>query len=131
DGTLLNSEKNISPKNLSCLNHFIQNGVHVVVATGRTIKSVRKVTSELNLQTPVITLNGSNIHSDINGYSMSLSYLESRIRDNIFAFCKYAISQFNVRNILVDTGYSFFVLNQHNVDLEEFMSHYDDPPRLL
>lgn len=131
DGTLLNSQKNISHKNLECLNNFIENGVHVVVATGRTIKSVRRIVSSLNLQTPVITLNGNNIFNKIDGYSMKISYLENSIRDKIYDFCKYANAQFAIENILIDTGKTFYVLNPHKLDSEEFMHHYDEQPSIF
>ncbi len=131
DGTLLNSQKLISPRNLACLNSFIEQGIHVVIATGRTIKSIRMVASQLNLKTPVITLNGSNIQSGISGYSINISYLDNHIRDSIYEFFKYAISQFHIRNILVDTGDSFFVLKPHDINISEFMNHYDEQPLLL
>ena len=132
DGTLLNSHKTISENNLNCLNSFIEQGIHVVVATGRTIRSVQKVlTSELNLTTPVITLNGSDIRSKIDGYSLSISYLDNAIRDNILEFCQYAIQEFHIKNILVDTGNSFYILDEHNIDREEFTNHYENPPQLL
>jgi Cof subfamily protein (haloacid dehalogenase superfamily) len=131
DGTLLNSKKEISSLNLDCLNKFIENGIDVIIATGRTIKSVRKVTKGLNLKSPIITLNGSNIHNQIDGYAMSVSYIENSLKDHIFEFCRRSIENFNIKNILVDTANYFFVLNPHNLDLEEFMNHYDTPPKLL
>ena len=88
DGTLLNSHKVISQKNLKCLNEFVDNGVPVVIATGRTLKSVKKVTQGLKLETPVITLNGNDIRKSLDGYSMMLSYVDNKLKEAVISFKK-------------------------------------------
>lgn len=130
DGTLLNSHKKISQKNLDCLNKQIENGIHVVIATGRTLKSVKKVTEGLNVETPVITLNGSDIKKSIDGYSMRLSYIDNKLRDIVFSLCKNIINgagegAYKIQNILVDTANGFYCLHPGHIDIEEFTYHYD------
>ncbi|WP_186647964.1 Cof-type HAD-IIB family hydrolase [Fluviispira vulneris] len=128
DGTLLNSKKEISQKNLDCLNAFIDQGIHVVIATGRTIKSVNKVTEKLNLNTPIITLNGSDIKKSRDGYSMSLTYLENKYRDLIFDRCKMILNgnpQYSIQNLLVDTSRGFYCLYPNAIDVDKFTTHYD------
>lgn len=131
DGTLLNSQKTISQKNIDCLNYFIKNGVHVVVATGRTVKSASNIINGINLKAPIITLNGADIRSKIDGYSLRVTYLESQLQKEIFHFCKIVVNEFQIENILCDTGASFYVFNPHNLNLTEFMNHYDEQPQLL
>ncbi|KAB8028612.1 Cof-type HAD-IIB family hydrolase [Fluviispira multicolorata] len=128
DGTLLNSQKEISKKNLDCLNSFIEQGIYVVIATGRTIKSVNKVTENLNINTPIITLNGSDVRKSRDGYSMSLVYLENKYRDSIYARCKSILNgnkQYSIQNLLVDTSKGFYCLHPNKIDVDEFTSHYD------
>jgi hydroxymethylpyrimidine pyrophosphatase-like HAD family hydrolase len=128
DGTLLNSQKVISEKNLNCLNSFIDNGIHVVIATGRTIKSVKKVTEGLKLNTPVITLNGSDIRKGKDDFSLMLAYIDNYLKEAIFSLCKNILngnSNYAVQNILVDTAQGFYCLHPNQLDVEEFSFHYD------
>ncbi|WGL61085.1 Cof-type HAD-IIB family hydrolase [Pigmentibacter sp. JX0631] len=129
DGTLLNSQKKISPRNLKCLNDFISQGVKVIVSTGRTIKSVKAVTEGLNLSAPIITLNGNDIRRDISDdYPMLLSFIDNNLRDAIFNMLRQYLNQGTnnpVQNILVDTSKGFYCLHPNLLDSNEFASHYD------
>lgn len=128
DGTLLNSQKMISQKNLDCLNQFIGMGIFVVIATGRTIKSVKNVTKGLNINTPVITLNGSDIRKSIDGYSMMLAYIEEPLKQAVFSMCKNVLNgnaDYRIQSVLVDTAKGFYCLNPHEINVNEFSLHYD------
>lgn len=134
DGTLLNSQKVISQKNLDCLNKFVDMGVPVVIATGRTLKSVKNVTQGLKINTPVITLNGSDIRKSIDGYSMMLAYIDNQLKEAIFSMCKNIIngnSDYCIQNILVDTANGFYCLHPHHLDTDEFSFHYDSDVKEL
>ncbi|APJ04762.1 Cof-type HAD-IIB family hydrolase [Silvanigrella aquatica] len=128
DGTLLNSQKKISKKNLDCLNSFIDSSISVVIATGRTIKSIKNVTQGLKINTPVITLNGSDIRNSIDGYSMLLNYIEDELKEAIFSMCRSVINgnlNYAIQNILVDTAHGFYCLHPNQIEVDEFSSHYD------
>lgn len=64
DGTLLNSEKKVSQRNMLALNRLIENGVPIIIATARPPRSVRKFLPEL-MQACVATVcyNGAMIVS--------------------------------------------------------------------
>ncbi|MEC3884295.1 Cof-type HAD-IIB family hydrolase [Halobacillus sp. HZG1] len=62
DGTLLNSENKISPDNIQAIRRAKEEGVEVVIATGRAAFDVRNLFSSLDLQTWVIAANGATIH---------------------------------------------------------------------
>ena len=134
DGTLLNSQKVISQRNLKCLNEFIDNGIPVVIATGRTLKSVKKVTQGLKIDTPIITLNGNDIRKSIDGYSMMLSYVDNQLKEAIFAMCKNILngnSVYYIQNILFDTANGFYCLHPNLLDSNEFSTHYDSDVKEL
>lgn len=62
DGTLLNSEKKVTPKVKEALNKAREKGVKVVLATGRPIDGVRRYLEELDLYKDgeyVLSYNGS------------------------------------------------------------------------
>jgi HAD superfamily hydrolase (TIGR01484 family) len=117
DGTLLNSRKVISQRSVSCLNKLIELGIHVVISTGRTLKSVRNVTREIKLTTPVITLNGSDIKKHVDdGYSMMLVYLDNKLKRTVVNMCKNILNNklnYSIQNLIEDTESYFYCLNNH------------------
>lgn len=66
DGTLLNSENTISDRNREVLNKVREKGIHVVLSTGRILKSALHYGQSLKLNNPIVACNGA-IVSDGNG----------------------------------------------------------------
>lgn len=62
DGTLLNSEKKITDKDLEAIERFTRLGGNFTVATGRTVQSFEQYLSALKLKMPVILYNGAAIY---------------------------------------------------------------------
>ena len=62
DGTLLNSKKEITPKDRKAIEYFMSLGGRFTVATGRTIQSFSHYYDLLDLRFPVIMFNGSVIY---------------------------------------------------------------------
>lgn len=62
DGTLLNSEKKITPENLKAIEKFRAMGGHFTVATGRTIQSFEPYAEMLKIDMPLIMYNGAMIY---------------------------------------------------------------------
>lgn len=62
DGTLLNSDKEISDYTKNTLNVLIENGVHFSVATARTAASAVRILSGVNINIPVVLMNGVVIY---------------------------------------------------------------------
>ncbi len=63
DGTLLNHEQRISERNKLAIETAIQQGVKVVVATGRSYPEAATVLKEANLSLPIICVNGAEIRN--------------------------------------------------------------------
>lgn len=61
DGTLLNSKKRISERNLKAINQAHDKGVRFVVATGRIFVSANYYGTIIGVKTPIIASNGSYI----------------------------------------------------------------------
>jgi hydroxymethylpyrimidine pyrophosphatase-like HAD family hydrolase len=59
DGTLLNRQKEISPGDLAAVQAARAAGVHVVIATGRTVGSAREIAGRIGPDLPVIACNGA------------------------------------------------------------------------
>ncbi|MBE6864860.1 MAG: HAD family hydrolase [Ruminococcus sp.] len=62
DGTLLNSQKQITDKDRKAIERFIALGGHFTVATGRTIQSFEQFLSIIDIKEPVIMYNGAAIY---------------------------------------------------------------------
>ncbi len=58
DGTLLNNEAEISERSVNLLNEFISKGNFFTVATARTAASVVKMLENVNINIPVVLMNG-------------------------------------------------------------------------
>ncbi len=61
DGTLLNSNKELSPENLAALSEAASAGVQIVPATGRFYKGMPEVIRELPFINYAITVNGASV----------------------------------------------------------------------
>jgi HAD superfamily hydrolase (TIGR01484 family) len=58
DGTVLNEEQLVSEANRQAIEAAIKAGVTVMFSTGRGIQSARPFIDELQLQSPIVTVNG-------------------------------------------------------------------------
>ncbi|HEX9060214.1 MAG TPA: HAD hydrolase family protein, partial [Clostridia bacterium] len=62
DGTLLNSSKEVSKYSKDIINALIKDGMKFSVATARTSGTVVKILSELNINVPLVLMNGVAIY---------------------------------------------------------------------
>jgi Cof subfamily protein (haloacid dehalogenase superfamily) len=63
DGTLLNRDQEMTPKNREAIDFAIENGVRVALASGRMYDSAKQHIEYLNMDIPIIACNGSLIKS--------------------------------------------------------------------
>lgn len=61
DGTLLNDQQEISEENRAAIAKAQEQGVHVVLSTGRSLLTCREYAQSLQLSSYLITVNGSEI----------------------------------------------------------------------
>ncbi len=61
DGTLLTSDRKISKKTKEILYKFREKGTEIIIATGRTYKSLRDYKLDLGLDTPIVCFNGAKV----------------------------------------------------------------------
>lgn len=62
DGTLLNAAHEITPFTARILKEAVEEGIYVVLATGRGISSILPYENQLNLKQPIIAANGADIY---------------------------------------------------------------------
>ena len=61
DGTLLNSHNQVSLRTRNAISRAKEKGVHIVLATGRILKSARIFAEDLQLENPILACNGAII----------------------------------------------------------------------
>lgn len=64
DGTLLNSKKEISNRTYDAIQKAKEKGIHIVLATGRLLKSAQFVAENLKLSNHILACNGAIIIDD-------------------------------------------------------------------
>ena len=63
DGTILESGKKISEKNIAAVQKMVDAGITVTIATGRMYRAALPIAKELGVNVPIITYNGALIKS--------------------------------------------------------------------
>lgn len=61
DGTLLQDDHEVSPETVKWIKEAVRQGVHVCLSTGRAFSSAYPYAQQLELTTPMITVNGSEV----------------------------------------------------------------------
>ena len=63
DGTLLNSQHDISKENILAIHELQKKGYEVILNTGRALKDIVKIKEIQDMEIPIICLNGSVLYS--------------------------------------------------------------------
>ena len=88
DGTLLNSNKDVSEYTRDTLNSLIKKGVHFSIATARTAASAVKILSGLNLNLPVLLMNGVVVYDIPNGNYIKIESIPQETVINVIRVLK-------------------------------------------
>jgi len=78
DGTLLNTNHEISNYNKKVIRKLEEEGIRIMIATGRTYESLYKYKEELNLDSPVICYNGAKVMNGKNDEEILEMPLENK-----------------------------------------------------
>jgi len=71
DGTLLDSAHEISRENVEAIRYFTENGGLFTIATGRMVSSITRYAEQININAPVIAINGAVIYDLARGRLLS------------------------------------------------------------
>ena len=80
DGTLLNTEAEISDTTAQILNELIDDGMAFSVATARTAATVQDILKKINIKLPVILMNGVCIYDLKTRHYISACYIKKPAR---------------------------------------------------
>ena len=128
DGTIYTPETGITNKVKDCINKLAQDGIKVVIATGRGYSSARKVAEKLGIKCPFICYQGGLVNS-YEGEILEVKYLNPDIAHKIIADCKKRNIHLNVyvedklyveddddyiKDYIGDKGIDYFKVNSFN-----------------
>lgn len=121
DGTLLNSDSQLSARNEAVLKKAMAQGIKVVLATGKTYYSARNLIKQLGLDTPGVYLQGLAIHYP-DGSSRQIATLDPDILRTVITYAE-------------DRGYDVVAYASNRVmarstnkDIDELSEKYHDAP---
>lgn len=64
DGTLFNSNQEISPYNLAAIQEAARQGVHFMIATGRSMDTIKPTLERYNLKCGLLLMNGAEVRDE-------------------------------------------------------------------
>lgn len=108
DGTLLNSNGELSGYTVETLNRLMENGIYFTFATARTIYSAKPITKELRINVPCILNNGASVYDMRTGEYIKNAYIPQEVSMKIIsAFRAEGLNCFMFRfsDNLLSTGY--------------------------
>ena len=123
DGTLLEPDKSIKPKNLKLINQLIDEDVNITYATARSLITAKQVIGDINFKLPVIVQNGTFILSP-KGDVILGNYLGDSILDTVK---NYDISPIVYSQRGKNTYFSY-IKDKMSAGVKAFVDdHLDDP----
>lgn len=122
DGTLLNSDKELSRYTLDTLNALMEKGLNFTVATARSSASAIKILEDLKLKLPVILMNGVAIYDLQQHKYIKTEVIQGQTASSIICILKeHDISGF-MYAISKDTLITYYE-NLNSKDMQDF---YDE-----
>ena len=87
DGTILNWNGEFSPKVIKCIQNLTENGIKVVLVTGRMHSSTTPIAKKLGLDTPVVSYQGGLV-KDMNNNTLYQKDLPVNLAKEIIKWAK-------------------------------------------
>lgn len=91
DGTLLNSNKEVSKKSIEILNKLIDDGINFTVATARTPATVVDLLQDVNLKLPTVLMNGVLLYDIKREKYIDIKEIQKNVVDKVF----YVLNKYN------------------------------------
>ena len=127
DGTLLDSSHVLRPRVVEAVRAAQARGFTITLATGKLLASVRAILRRLDIQGPVITLNGAATLDAISGATLRFAPLQEDDRQAVIRAVRaldpgVLVSHFTVDGILMDHDHPHMGI---------FADYGEGPPRLI
>lgn len=88
DGTLYNSEKQVTEYTKNTLNRVKNKGIYVVLCSGRTNKDVCEISIDVDASRYVISSNGAFVYNYVDDVDIFESVMEKEILEKMWTLCE-------------------------------------------
>lgn len=88
DGTLLNADRRVSEENAEALRACEARGVKMVLASGRSFQSVRRLAKEIGLTSPIISSNGAKLDESPDGPTLLEDVFPLDVSKQVYSILK-------------------------------------------
>lgn len=121
DGTLLNSKGEVSEATKSALKKAMNNGIEIVLASGRTIESIENLANELGTNKYLISGNGAVVYDIQNKKVIYDNFLSKEQVLKIATICEENSIHYNVytEKEIIAKNLSYNVLYYHKENLKK------------
>ena len=121
DGTLLNSKGEVSEATKNALNKAMNNGIEIVLASGRTIESIENIANELGTNRYLISGNGAVVYDIQNKKVIYDNFLSKEQVLKIATICEENSIHYNVytEKEIIAKNLSYNVLYYHKENLKK------------
>lgn len=121
DGTLLNSYGEVTEENRNAIKNAVNNGIEVVLASGRTISSVENLASELGANNYIISGNGAVIYDVKKKNIIYNKFLNKRQVKEIAKICEENSIFYNVysEEEIITKSLNYNVLFYHKENIKK------------
>lgn len=89
DGTLLNSDKQISRANLQVIDRAREKGIFTTICSGRAHQMLQAYSNDLNISGPLIAANGAVVFDTRTGTILSQKPIDSAVALPLLRFCQH------------------------------------------
>ncbi|MBD3110309.1 HAD family phosphatase [Bacillus sp. AGMB 02131] len=117
DGTLLRNDKTISDRTKGTLKTLMEQGHHVMIATGRPYRSSAQFYQELALKTPIVNFNGALVHHP---HSVNWGSFHTPLDIGIARDIVDACNSYSFHNIIAEIQDDVYLHNQNGHLLDIF-----------
>lgn len=120
DGTLLNSNDNVSEKTKKVLNKAIDRGVNIVLSTGRIHRSALHYGHFIGLKSPIIACNGAIISSYQGKEIIYENHIDSNVLKDIIEIAESNNMYYHFYDL------SAFYFKKANNEFEKYHKYYEE-----
>ncbi|MEG0770401.1 MAG: HAD family hydrolase [Clostridia bacterium] len=125
DGTLLDADVKVSEFTVKAINSLIKKGMYFTVATARTIATVTSIMEKVNLNVPIVLMNGVSVYDSVNKVYLKTYIMEKDSMQKLFTLLKKLnLSGFvyTIKNNVLNTYFE-------NLDTEHRRNFYEERTR--
>lgn len=121
DGTMLNHYGEITPKTKEVVKKCIDNGIEIVLASGRPIDSIKAIAKELGIEGYFIAGNGALVYDIKNDQTVYKNYMKKEKVLEIIKICEENSIAYNVYTdkTILTKGLKFNVLYYYKENLKK------------